>query len=205
MIDPLPLVDVYGSDAVRFWAIRSASFGQDGTASIDALQERYERELGNDLGNLLSRTTAMIAQYRDGAVGQRDDNALAAHLNALHTRTCRLVSTLGGDRRARAIWDVVRELNRHVERRKPWELAKDDSRRDELDQVLYDLADGLRSVAVALYSFVPETASAILAALGQPSDTSWDEVAPGRLREATGIVPAAPLFPRIEPARAATS
>ena len=104
-----------------------------------------------------------------------------------------------------AIWDVVRELNRHVERTKPWELAKDASRSDELDQVLYDLADGLRSVAVALYSYLPVTASAILDALGQPSDTSWDEVAPGRLREATGIAPAAPLFPRIEPARAATS
>ncbi len=205
VIDPLPLADVYGSDAVRFWAIRSASFGQDGTASIDSLQERYERELGNDLGNLLSRTTAMIAQYRDGAVAQRDGNALADHLNALHTRVPSRFDDWEVTGALDAIWEVVRELNRHVERSKPWELAKDASRSDELDQVLYDLADGLRSVAVALYSFVPVTASAILAALGQPSDTSWDEVAPGRLREATGIVPAAPLFPRIEPARAATS
>ena len=66
VIDPLDLVDVYGSDAVRFWALRSVSFGQDGTASVDALHERYERELANDLGNLVSRTTAMIARYRGG-------------------------------------------------------------------------------------------------------------------------------------------
>src|SRR3954447_12740918 len=68
VVDPLDLIDVYGSDAVRFWALRSVSFGQDGSASIDELHERYERELGNDLGNLVSRTTAMVARYRDGRV-----------------------------------------------------------------------------------------------------------------------------------------
>ena len=67
-LDPLDLIDVYGADAVRFWCARSVSFGQDGAASIDSLRERYERELGNDLGNLLSRVTAMIARYRDGAL-----------------------------------------------------------------------------------------------------------------------------------------
>ena len=116
VIDPLPLADVYGSDAVRFWAIRSASFGQDGTASIDSLHERYERELGNDLGNLLSRTTAMIAQYRDGAVAQRDDNALADRLNALHTGVPSRFDAWEVTGALDAIWDVVRELNRHVER-----------------------------------------------------------------------------------------
>ena len=205
VIDPLPLADVYGSDAVRFWAIRSASFGQDGTASIDSLHERYERELGNDLGNLLSRTTAMIVQYRGGAVSPRDGNALAERMSALHADVPLRFDAWEVTGALDAIWDLVRELNRHVERTKPWELAKDPSRSGELDQVLYDLADGLRSVAVALYSFMPVTASAILDALRQPSDTSWDEVAPGRLHETTGITPAVPLFPRIEPARAATS
>ncbi|PNB42566.1 methionine--tRNA ligase, partial [Pseudomonas sp. FW305-130] len=64
VIDPLHLVDVYGPDAVRYWATRSVQFGQDGSVSLDSLHERYERELGNDLGNLVSRTTAMIAKYR---------------------------------------------------------------------------------------------------------------------------------------------
>src|SRR5436853_430506 len=68
VIDPLELIDVYGADAVRFWCARAVSFGQDGSASLDGLQERYERELGNDLGNLLSRTTAMIARYRGGTI-----------------------------------------------------------------------------------------------------------------------------------------
>jgi methionyl-tRNA synthetase len=205
VIDPLPLTEVYGADAVRFWAIRSASFGQDGAASVDSLHERYERELGNDLGNLLSRTTAMIAQYRSGALSPRAENALADRLAGLHADVRMRFDGWDVTGALDSIWDVVRELNRHVERTKPWELAKDGALADELDQVLYDLADGLRAVAVALYAYIPVSASAILDALGQSADTSWDEAAPGRVREATGITPAAPLFPRIEPARAATS
>ena len=71
VLDPLDLVDVYGADAVRFWCARSVSFGQDGVASVEGVRERYERELGNDLGNLLSRTTAMVARYRDGSARRR--------------------------------------------------------------------------------------------------------------------------------------
>ena len=70
VVDPLELIDVYGADPVRYWCARAVSFGQDGSASIDGIHERYERELGNDFGNLLSRTTAMIARYRDGSVGR---------------------------------------------------------------------------------------------------------------------------------------
>jgi methionyl-tRNA synthetase len=199
VIDPLGLVDVYGTDAVRFWAVRSVSFGHDGDASIDALHERYERELGNDLGNLLSRVTAMIARYRGGELPQPPGSAAIADR----------LDTLGAEARARfdewdltgaleAIWDVVRELNRHVERTKPWELAKAPEQAGELDAVLYDLADGLRCVAVALVPFLPVTSMAILRALGQPEDGLWDAVASGRLGSAAGIAPAPPLFPRIE-------
>src|SRR6266436_275975 len=88
VIDPLDLVDVYGADAVRFWMARAVSFGQDGSASVTGVQERYDSELANDLGNLLSRTTAMIAQYRGGTVKQVapdapvDFGALAADVAA---------------------------------------------------------------------------------------------------------------------------
>ena len=71
VLDPLDLIDVYGADAVRFWCARSVSFGQDGVASVEGVRERYERELGNDLGNLLSRTTAMVARYRHGSARRR--------------------------------------------------------------------------------------------------------------------------------------
>src|SRR5690242_12352557 len=83
VISPLDLVDVYGTDAVRFWAIRSVSFGQDGSVSLESVRARYERELGNELGKILSRTTAMIARYRDGALPARGSGTLSAELDAL--------------------------------------------------------------------------------------------------------------------------
>src|SRR5206468_5541702 len=72
VINPLELIDVYGADAVRFYAARVTNFGQDGNVSVDDVRERYERELANDLGNLVSRTTAMIARYRDGVLARSD-------------------------------------------------------------------------------------------------------------------------------------
>jgi methionyl-tRNA synthetase len=202
VIDPLELVATFGPDAVRFWAMRSASFGQDGDASVAMLEERYERELGNDLGNLLSRTTAMISRYRGGELpagpGSRE---IAERLDALHAELPRLFDAWDVTGALETIWDVVRGLNRHVERTKPWQLAKDD-RTADLDAVLYDLADGLRSIAVALGSVLPESVGRILVALGQPEDLAWAGVAAGGLHPATGVGPAAPLFPRVEPAEA---
>ncbi len=200
VVDPLGLIDVYGADAVRFWAVRSVSFGQDGDVSLDSLHERYERELGNDLGNLLSRTTAMIARYRDGALGAGPGGSaeLAEAVAALHRNVPGQLDAFDLTSALERIWDVVRGLNRHVEQTKPWELAKDPARAGELDAVLYDLADGLRSVAVALAAYVPETSGRILAALRQPADVGWDGVLPGRAVAVSGIEAAAPLFPRID-------
>jgi methionyl-tRNA synthetase len=203
-IDPLDLVDVFGPDAVRFWAARAVSFGQDGSASLADIHERYERELGTDLGNLLSRTTAMVARYRGGRLAgpgrsAESGDAIASVHSSVLAEFDRWNVTAAADR----IWDLVRRLNRYVEETRPWELAKDDARADELAGVLYDLADGLRAVAVAVSPFLPSTAPRILEALGQPVDLAWENVQPGRVREADGIEPAQPLFPRIEAAPAA--
>jgi methionyl-tRNA synthetase len=206
VVDPLDLIDVYGADAVRFWSARAVSFGQDGSASIEDLHERYERELANDLGNLLSRTTAMIARYFDGELPARpsDDSPVRA-----------LVADLGSDLAARfdqyeitgaleRIWEVVRGLNRHVENQAPWRLAEDDARRGELEQTLYDLADGIRVVAIALASYLPETSPRILEALGSdPSEVAWEGVAYGLTTARSGIAAAAPLYPRIDAPTAA--
>jgi methionyl-tRNA synthetase len=199
VIDPLALVSVYGADAVRFWAIRSVSFGQDGAASVEALHERYERELANELGNLVSRTTAMVARYRAGSLPTGPGSpeiiaSLAGLADALPSRLDTWDLTGGLE----SIWDVVRQLNRHVERSKPWELAKDPQRGAELDRVLFDLADGLRVVAVCLSAYLPETVPSILRALGQRTDVAWTEAVPGRLEPVSGIEAAEPLFPRVE-------
>jgi methionyl-tRNA synthetase len=205
VLDPLDLIDVYGADAVRYWCARAVNFGQDGSASIDGLHERYERELGNDLGNLLSRTTKMIEQFLDGNLedGRTRNDELRAGATTLQRDVAadldRFEITSAVDR----IWEFVRWLNRYVTERKPWELAKDDARGAELADVLHDLADGLRIAAVALAAYLPDASQRILAALGQPAELEWDRVAAGRLEAATGIRGAEPLFPRIEAPAAA--
>jgi methionyl-tRNA synthetase len=199
VIDPLDLVDVYGADAVRFWALRSVSFGQDGSASVEALHERYERELANDLGNLVSRTTAMIARYRDGRIAAGAPNAeLAALLDSLREKLVKRFEVFELTAALEDIWEVVRWLNRHVESTAPWQLAKDESRAEELSAVLYDLADGVRAVAVALSPYLPNTAPRILDALRVPVDLALEQVAYGRTAATDGIEPAEPLFPRVD-------
>ena len=198
-IDPLDLVDVYGADAVRFWALRSVSFGQDGTASLDSLHERYERELANDLGNLVSRTTAMISRYREGRVEPGEANEeLAGLLDALRVRLVERFDAYDLTGALEDVWEIVRWLNRHVEATAPWQLAKNEAQATELDRVLYDLVDGVRAVAVALAPYLPKTTPLILGALGQPLELELARVAAGVTPETEGIAPAAPLFPRVD-------
>jgi len=200
VVDPLDLIDVYGVDPLRFWCARAVSFGQDGAASLSGIHERYERELGNDLGNLLSRTTAMVARYRHGrlALAPDGDGAVAAALGPLGDDVATRLDAFDVTGALERIWEVVRALNREVETRAPWQLAKDETRSGELDRVLYDLVDGLRAVAVALAAYVPDTAAAILEALRQPLDLDWSRVGYGRTGATEGIEPAPPLFPRVE-------
>jgi methionyl-tRNA synthetase len=204
VIDPLDLIDVYGADPVRFYVVREVQFGQDGNVSVDGVHERYERELGNDLGNLVSRTTAMIARYRDGRLPHASvEGPGADELAALGADVAQQLDSFDVTGALERIWKQVRSLNALVEERKPWELAKDDARASDLDRTLYELADGLRAVAVALAPYLPETAPRILEVLNQPGDLSWERVAPGKAVAVEGIEPAAPLFPRLEAPSAA--
>jgi methionyl-tRNA synthetase len=182
------------------------SFGQDGSVSIESLHERYERELANDLGNLLSRTTAMVDRYLGGELPARAtaDSPVRALLESLADDVSAKLDVYDLTGALERIWEAIRGLNRHVEARAPWQLAKDESSRQALEETLYDLVDGLRVVAVALSAFLPDTANRILGALGlDPPDISWEGVAYGRTDALAGIVPAAPLFPRIEAPTAA--
>jgi len=167
--------------------------------ALESVHERYERELGNDLGNLLSRTTAMISRYRDGRIEAGAANEeLTGLLDALRAKLVERFDAWGLTDALEDIWEVVRWLNRHVEETAPWQLAKDESQADELSAVLYDLADGVRAVAVALSPYLPETAPKILGALRQPVELALDQIAYGKTATTDGIEPATPLFPRVD-------
>jgi methionyl-tRNA synthetase len=141
----------------------------------------------------------MVARYRDGELPAGPGSPeIASRLDALHDEIAARLDAWELTGALDSIWDAVRELNRLVERAKPWELAKDDANAAELDRVLYDLADGVRSIAVALHAYLPVTTPAILRALGQSPDVAWGGVRSGGLAPAAGIEPAPPLFPRVE-------
>jgi methionyl-tRNA synthetase len=195
VLDPFEVIDRFGSDALRFYLLRDVSFGQDGSVSTTGFEQRYESELANDLGNLASRTIAMITRYRDGAVPAGDpDPALAPDFEGLAERVAELIDRAELSAALEEIWLRVRRLNRYVEEQAPWQLAKDDARADELDRVLRTLADGLRVVTVLLAPYLPEASGKLLGALGAPrldlEGARLGAAAPER------VTPLDPLFPK---------
>jgi methionyl-tRNA synthetase len=169
VLDPFEVIERFGSDALRFYVLREVPFGQDGSVSTTSFELRYETELANELGNLASRTLAMIDRYRDGRVpASAPDPALDGDFERLPERVASLIDgaelTLALDQ----IWQRVRRLNRYVEEQAPWRLAAEPARAQELDRALATLAEGLRCVTVLLWPYMPASAERLLQALGAP-------------------------------------
>jgi methionyl-tRNA synthetase len=172
VLDPFAVIDRYGADALRFYLLRDVSFGGDGSVSTVAFEQRYESELANEYGNLASRTLAMVARYREGAVpggaGWEPDPALRADFAGLAERVAELIDAVELTNALDEIWTRVRRLNRYVEEQAPWQLAKDPARAQELDLVLGTLVEGLRVVSVLLHPYLPASSGRLLEALGAP-------------------------------------
>src|SRR5213080_2168681 len=169
VLDPFAVIERFGADALRFYLLREVPFGQDGTVSTASFEQRYESELANELGNLASRSIAMLARYRDGHVrAGSSDPALAADFAGLPERVSAHVDRAQLTVALEEIWQRVRRLNRYVEENAPWRLAGEAERDAELDRVLRSLAEGLRAVTVLLWPYIPATAERLLAALGAP-------------------------------------
>jgi len=198
VLDPFAAIDRYGADALRFYVLREVPFGQDGSVSSASFEQRYESELANELGNLASRTTSMIGRYCDGALSAGElDAKLLADFQGLSERVCEHVDRAELTLALDEIWQRVRRLNRYVEERSPWQLAKDEARVEELEKVLRTLAEGLRSVAVLLWPYMPASCERLLGALGV-SDVSIAGAQPGAGAIAR-VSSLEPLFPK-EPA-----
>ncbi len=195
VLDPFTIIDRFSADALRFYVMRDVTFGQDGSVSTVAFEERYEKELANELGNLASRTIAMVHRYRGGTVpAVALEASLTTDFDGLidDVRARFDIGDLTGA--LEQIWARVRRLNRYVEERKPWELAKDEGRAAELDEVLASLTEGLRALAVLLWAYMPQTIETLLGALNA-SDTSL-AVAPFGSGSLAEISELAPLFPK---------
>jgi len=167
VLDPFVVMDEFGTDALRYYCMREVSFGNDGAVSVAGFAARYESELANDLGNLASRTIAMVNRYRDGNVPDVQlDPELGAEVDSAAGEVSEMLDRADLSGALEAAWLRVRRLNRYVEKQAPWALAKDDARAGDLDRVLASLAEGLRVVGVVLHPWMPETTDKLLAALG---------------------------------------
>jgi methionyl-tRNA synthetase len=195
VLDPFAVIDRFGADALRFYVLREVPFGQDGSVSTTSFELRYETELANELGNLASRTLAMIARYRGGAVpATAPDEALGADFEGLRERVCALIDSAELTLALDQIWQRVRRLNRYVEEQAPWRLAAEPARAGELDRALGSLAEGLRVLTVLLWPYMPQSAERLLSALGG-TDLSLGgaELGAGRLERVSQLEP---LFPK---------
>jgi methionyl-tRNA synthetase len=196
VLDPFEAIERFGADALRFYCFREVSFGQDGSISTAGFEARYETELANDFGNLASRVLAMIDRYRDGVVPPAQvDAVLEEDFEGVAARFSDLLDRAELSQALEEAWKLVRRLNRYVEETRPWELAKDEADPERLDEVLYNLAEGLRATTLLLVPYLPRTSERLLAALEEDSRALADFGSrPGGQR----VERVPPLFPKIE-------
>ena len=196
VLDPFAVIEEYGTDALRFYLLRDVAFGGDGAVGIDAVRTRYESELANEYGNLASRTIAMLIRYRDGVIPAGHlDPELAHDFHKLPQHVCALLDRAEATQALEQIWVRVRRLNRYVEERAPWQLAKDPARAEELDMTLGSLAEGVRAISVLLHPYMPSSTDKLLAALGSP-DVGFDHAAFRSHSSGATVTPLDPLFPK---------
>jgi len=200
------LVKKYGLDAIRYFLLREVPFGSDGVFTNEALINRINSDLANDLGNLVSRTVAMIDKYFDGTMpsnrqsGDFDNELMEVVINT-PKKVEELMDNLQFNVALSEIWKTVSRTNKYIDETMPWILAKDEEKRERLAAVMYNLAESIRVISVLIQPFMPETPEKIWSQLGlADSDaTSWESAKKwGSYPEGAKVNKGESLFPRID-------
>jgi methionyl-tRNA synthetase len=203
--DPFVLNDVFGSELMRYYLLREMAFGQDCNFSYDAIVQRWNSDLANDLGNLLSRTSAMIVKYRAGKIpgagkakGDEEVRSLATRVIADYRAS---FDDYAFSRALESIWELIARVNKYIVENEPWAIAEKPSEAAALDSVLFHCAEALRIVSVLLAAAMPKTAQAISDQLGLDGEVrknrldqlQWSTILAGKT-----LRPGPSLFPRLD-------
>jgi methionyl-tRNA synthetase len=210
MIDPIAAADEWGADAIRYLVLREAPFERDSPISSEQFSARFNADLANGLGNLVSRTIKMVESYCEGLVPRSaGEGASEIELHAVANRAVEkhdvAAAKLYFADALAAIFSVVDAANRHYQATQPWILAKDPANAPLVASSLYAGLESLRIVAHALWPYMPNIADSICRQLGLPSPSAalWPDVARwGLLEPGRRVTAGPPLFPRLEPVKA---